>query len=120
MQLLESEDYWQVKEAEKLLMRSLTKYKESKQKKWIIMSIFMILGALIGYFGTSTVYFLTQSKYDRTNLDALLEKYFGNIYVSEALSDEVFLVSYSYNAQEPRFYSKYYSRKQPEIYNVTM
>ena len=58
-------------------------------------------------------------KYDRTNLDTLLETYFGGIYITEALTDEVFLVSYSFNAQEPRFYSKYNARKNPGVYNVT-
>ena len=41
------------------------------------MSIFLVIGALIGYFGTKGVFILTSSaKYDRTNLDLLLSYYF--------------------------------------------
>ena len=40
--------------------------------------------------------------------------------VDEAISDEVCIVSYDYNSQTPRLYSKYYADKMPGVYKVTM
>lgn len=42
----------------------------------------------------------------------------GNYTISQTLSDEVLLVSYEYNSQQPRFFSKYFSVKDPAIYDV--
>jgi len=48
-----------------------------------------------------------------------MERLLGKYHVSEALSDEVMIVAYDYNSQEPRFFSKFFSDKDPNIYDVT-
>ena len=34
------------------------------------------------------------------------------------LSNEVLIVSYAYNSQQPRFYSKYFAKQDPNIYDI--
>jgi len=36
------------------------------------------------------------------------------------MTDEVLIVAYDYNSQQPRFFSKFYSNLEPPIYNVTV
>ena len=38
----------------------------------------------------------------------------------QILTDEALVVSYDYNSQQPRFYSKFYAERDPKIYNVTL
>ena len=40
--------------------------------------------------------------------------------VSNALANEVMIVSFSYNVQEPRFYSKLEAKSNPAVYDVSM
>ena len=40
--------------------------------------------------------------------------------INEALTDEILIVAYDYNSQEPRFYSKFYAEIDPYIYNVSL
>jgi len=42
----------------------------------------------------------------------------GKYKIDEVLSDEVLIVAYDYNSQEPRFFSKYFSFLDPLIYDV--
>lgn len=62
------------------------------------MGLGLILGGLIGYFTTDLMFELTKSTYDRSFLDAKLKDYFGTHTVNDALTDEVLIVAYSYNA----------------------
>jgi len=119
-ELIESKDYWKIKEGERMLQEFEGKYREGKQKKWIIFAIFLILGGLIGYYLPITVFYLGTSDFSRTTIDAVLKDMFGHASITEIMADETVIISYSYNAQEPRFYSKYEAQHNPEVYNVTM
>lgn len=108
------------KEVERLLRDAEGKYRESKQKKWIIFVIGLILGGLIGYYLPITIYSLATTSLSRGPIDNLLNEMFGSFKVKDALSEEVMIVSFSYNVQEPRFYSKFEARHDPPVYDVTM
>ena len=119
-QLIESHDYWKIKEGERLLQEREGKYRESKQKKWIICVMGLILGGFLGYYIPITVYYLGNSNYNRAVIDGYLKQFFGHAKAHDILTDECLIVSYSYNAHEPRFYSKYEANRNPGIYNVTL
>jgi hypothetical protein len=68
-----------------------------------------ILFGLLGYFGSFTIYELDHSFYDRDKFDNLLGESFGEFMISEALTDDIFLISYSYNYGIPRFYTKWFA-----------
>lgn len=44
----------------------------------------------------------------------------GSKHYNEILSDELLVISYDYNNQEPRFFSKTFMNRDPAIYNVTL
>ena len=50
--LLAAQDESKIKRAIEILDASEAKYRESKQKKWIVMVIGLILGGVVGYFAT--------------------------------------------------------------------
>jgi len=78
----------------------------------------LILGAVFGYYIPITVYYLGTSNYDRTTIDFYLKSFFGHAKISDILTDECLIVSYSYNAHEPRFYSKYEAKRDKYVYDV--
>ena len=42
----------------------------------------------------------------------------GSYNIKDVLSDEILIVAYDYNSQEPRFYSKYFSQVDSAIYDI--
>lgn len=117
---IDTHNYWEIKEAQRMLQESEAKYKESKQKKWIIMVVGAIIAGILGYYVPIGIHALTQSQYDRKSYDEILDKMFGHYRIEDALTDEVMMVSYSWNDAEPRFYTKYASKDTPGVYNVTI
>lgn len=77
-QLLESHDYWKIKEGERLLQEREAKYRESKQKKWIICTLGLILGGVLGYYIPTFVYYMGNSNYNREIIDGYLKSFFGH------------------------------------------
>jgi patatin-like phospholipase/acyl hydrolase len=103
-----------------MLQESEARYKESKQKKWIIMVLGTILAGFLGYYVPIGITALSSSQYDRKTYDDAIEGLLGNFMVEDALTDNVMMVSYSWNAAEPRFYTKGTSRADPGVYNVSL
>jgi patatin-like phospholipase/acyl hydrolase len=101
-------------------VESELKFKENKNKKWIFVVIGLIIGGVIGYLLPVAVYKLTYSVFDRKGADALFKEYFGDLKVKDAITKEVMIIAFSYNMMQPRFYSKFQARIEPEVYDVTM
>lgn len=81
-----------------------------------------ILGAIIGYSTAFLGVFLIDkigfSLFIRTGLDKEAKYYLGDVTWNRIQIDDLFIVSYSYNEREPRFYSKYFIKNDPGTYNV--
>lgn len=86
--------------------------------KWVILASFLILGLLTSYGIPTLIFKLQSSRYNRQKLESLMEECLGEAYIRDAITDELLIVAYDYNSQEPRFYSKYYSNLDPNIYHV--
>lgn len=84
------------------------------------MVIGLILGGLLGYFGTKYGYEATKATYDRKSIDSILDGMFSQYRMEDALTDELLLMAYSFNDAEPRLYSKYNAKKNPNTYNITL
>ena len=49
--------------------------------------------------------------YDRKGIESIADAKFGNTsLVTDALTEEVLIVSYDYNSHEPRLFSKYFAK----------
>jgi len=94
------------------------KYHEQRSLKWVVVIIFFFIGLTLGYEVPKITNMLTSSKYSRKNLDIMMKKLLGEFGFDEALTQELLVVAYEYNSQEPRFYSKYFRHQDPGIYDV--
>ena len=117
--MIESEDYKQVKEAEYILDQYEKQYQTNKYKTIVITFFSMLIFGLLGWGLPTLVYNLSFSFYSRTEFDTLISNTFGNAMMNDSLTDEVMIFCYSYNAGEPRFYSKYFIEKEPSIYDIS-
>lgn len=71
-------------------------------------------------FLPNTIYFATKSStYGRENIDGQLADTFGTeMLISESLR-ELTMVSYEYISQTARVYSRYASKTDPNVYQIT-
>ena len=104
-------DVEQVDRAYQLLYDEMYLYKRNGFKKWLCLSLGILIGITLA---VPTQIFLPQliyAKYDRSGLDALAEKTFGDRrFTKEDIStDELFIPAFSYNQNQPRFFSKFYA-----------
>ena len=84
-------------------------FKENHWKKWIVVAIGVCLGAILGKVVPLTINKLLNPLYSREKLDETMRDLLGKNYMDQALSDEVIMVAYDYNSQQPRLFSKYFS-----------
>ena len=96
------------------------KINRDQHKIWVIFALFSIIGFLLGIFGPIYIPKLTRAKYDRSALEQIMKDYLGHANFSGILTKESLVVAYDYNSQQPRFYSRYYSRNSPSIYQVSI
>jgi len=83
-----------------------------------MLAIGVVIGILTGIFLPMAFSQLNSSLYKRSNLEKIMDDYLGAYNVEDVLTDEILIVAYDYNSQEPRFYSKYYSDQDKAIYDV--
>jgi len=87
---------------------------------WLSVVIGVIIGSFLGYELPKTVNALNSPNYSRDQLDKILNEFVGMYKVSEAMTDEILMVSYGYNEQKPRFFSKHFAKVDPGIYDIPM
>ena len=109
-----------IKEMQKTLKQSKDDYYRQQPRKWIVFVAFIFLGFLISEFIPALIYKLAHSKYSRASLDNIMQEYLGAANIKDVISDEVLVVAYDYNSQQPRFFSKYFSNEDAGIYDVTI
>ena len=68
----------------------------------------------------SLIYKLAHSKYSRESLDNIMKELLGDFDIEEAITDELLVVAYDYNSQQPRFFSKYFAKEDAGIYDVAI
>jgi patatin-like phospholipase/acyl hydrolase len=77
-----------------------------------------MLGIVLGSTLPQGIKALNSSLYKRYKLEKLMGLYLGDNSFDNLLTDELMVVAYDYNAQEPRFFSKYFDFEDPGVYNV--
>ena len=102
------------------LQQAIHTYERNKPKQWVVLIFGTIVGLLIGAYVPSLVNMLLNSLYSRKQLDKIMKDLLGDYKISEALTDEIMITAYEYNSQQPRFYSKYFAKRNPDIYDVAI
>ena len=93
-------------------------YAKGRPKKWVVTFVFVLLGFFIGGFLPWITNLLSNSLYDRKNIDKIMMDYLGAEKFDNILTDELLVVAFEYNQQEPRFFSRYFSHQNPAKYDV--
>lgn len=107
-------------EVEEKLSLEYAKYHDNVGKKWIVALVGLILGSVIGYFSIPSIYGLSRSSYDRGGIEKLADQLMGTVRVEDALTHEVAIVAYDFNAHEPRVFSKLAAKLDPKKFNVEL
>ena len=102
------------------LQRQRDTYQKNSYKKWIMMGLGFIVGSIFGYAFPQGINLLNNSLYKRESLEQIMEDYLGYANVKDAITDELLVVAYNYNGQEPRFFSKWWAQMAPNFYDVKM
>ena len=89
-----------------------------KNKKYFGLVLGIILGGMLSFIAYETLFIIYYAKYSRHSLDNIMKEMLGQYSFKDILSDELLVMSYNYNGQEPRFYSKYMAIQDPPIYDV--
>lgn len=66
------------------------------------------------------VYFTSDSSFERDDYDNQIGQYYGDYRLEDALTHEVMIVAYAYNKREPRFFTKYTAKNDPEIFDISI
>ena len=72
-------------------------YKKNSTKKWIVCLIVTLLGILPSFLPYG-IYRVLNSLSNRKHLDDELGSYFGEYKISDAVSDEVLVISFDWNS----------------------
>lgn len=115
---LNSDMKTEVQDALDGVKKAEAKYQAQKIKKYFVFALGLIIGLILGIKIPSIVNMLTHSSYSRVSLDNIMQTLLGKFHINQSMTDEILIVAYEYNSQEPRFFSKYFSKMEPKIYDV--
>lgn len=103
-----------------MLDKAISSYERNKPLKFFI--IFLLFIMAIGFASALPHMFgnLLGATYDRHQLDQLMKDRLSAATLKDVLTDEILIVSYDYNSQQPRFYLKFYNEEQPNIYDISL
>jgi len=79
-----------------------------------------ILFAIIAGFFTLVIYYASYTQLDTSKYESVLTNNLSGLKLRDALTEEVFIISYSYNIGTPRFYTKKNAEMQPSDYDLDM
>ncbi len=72
------------------------KYFEKKSRKYIIMLIGIAIFGYTGWFLMTFLRSFTNSLYDRTGLEKVTTEQFGDVRISDVLTEDVLIVTYDF------------------------
>jgi hypothetical protein len=101
-----------------LLKNKRTQYYRMRPLKWFTTAVGVLIGILLGLLIPKVVNKLHSSQYQRVTLDLLMDEKLGHARLQDIFTKEILAVSYEYNGQEPRLYSKYFLESDPAVYDT--
>lgn len=81
-------------------------------------SLFCCLGIFLGYVIPKAISVITSAKYNRSGLETYMMSQLGDYGFNDIHSHELLAVSYAYNQQQPRLFSKYFNYIHRGYYDV--
>ena len=87
----------EIAKIEDYVLKEETQYHSKVGRKWIFVAIFPILFGVVGFFLIPKIYGLFHSQFSRSGIERVTKEYFGEVMLSEAITDELMIVAYEYN-----------------------
>lgn len=97
----------------------IDKLKSNVFKKWICMTVGLLIGLVLAPLTMTIMTKLGLSFYSRKGLDDLLWHYYGDLDFNDIAAKELLITSYEFNSKTPRFFSKSFIRESP-IYDIPL
>lgn len=102
------------------IFEAKSEYQRGRTKKWFCTGFLATIGLFVGFTTPYTSQMLDKAVFSRAGIDGLFKTYIGDTPILKALTKEVLFVSYDFNHNQPRFYSKELARKDMNIFDVTI
>lgn len=112
-----SDDYEELHEQ---IKNAIENYESRRDMKWVVTVVGFFTGVISAFVFIKIISTLFLSAYDRQGVERVMKDLIGSRRYNEIISDELLVISYDYNNQEPRFFSKTFQARDPLIYNVTL
>jgi len=74
------------------------KYEKNRPKKWALVGVGLAIGACLGLWIPDIYKFATNTLFDRSGIESLLEDYLGGKNITQTLFDDMLIVAYEYNS----------------------
>jgi patatin-like phospholipase/acyl hydrolase len=114
-----------VVKAQDALEEMETQYESDKKYKWVVAFIGLLIGIPLGWFGSNLIYIATHSLNDRAGIEKICSHMFGDVPITDALTDEIFIVSFDYEYGNPVFFTKLYAsdksiKNDEDLYSTSL
>jgi len=83
---------------EKNLLKLKKDIDSNRPKKWIVLTIFLIIGITIGIILPTLIFKIFSSRYTRAPLDGIMKDYLGEKKISEFATNEALITAFDYNS----------------------
>ena len=84
--------------AKKILKEREDEYEKNRPKKWGVAGLGLAIGAILGLQIPRLYKFATNTLFDRSGIESLLEDYLGGQNITQTLFDDMLIVAYEYNS----------------------
>lgn len=95
-------------------------YLSKKRNKWVVLAIGIVIGLIFGSYMPNKIIKMLNGNYNRASLDNYLLNIYGDAHFPDVRTDELVILAYDYNGQEPRIFSKTFLEADPSIYDVSL
>lgn len=102
-----------------MLVAAKKDYLRKRPCKWFVTIVFMIIGTIFLKGFTIMITMATNSLYDREAIESLMRDMIGRRNITEIITDELMVVTYEYNSQTPRLYTKHFATEYPTLGQIT-
>ena len=96
------------KKVEEEIKTARKHWEDNQKNKYFVFGILLFIGIILGIELPSLYNILFRSKFSRESLDQFMYGKLGHYGFQNVTTQELLVVSYEYNSQEPRFFSKYF------------
>jgi hypothetical protein len=110
----------QMNKARTLLHLEKLKHRKNVFKRWVVAAVGLVIGVLLAQPAVLLAELAGAPLYSRKGMDDTLEELFGERTFYDLNVEELLAISYEFNSNNPRFFSKYMLDDDPGRYDISL